>query len=153
MSSTGSVKTMRFQNGVNVIMRAALRTPGLSRLVSRKLVTLYVVGRKSGSVYEIPVAYTPYEGKLLVATPFAWGKNLRTGESIDIQFQGRRRTADVEVIADHPGVAKMYGVIAKGNKQFAQFNGIGYTPDGDPDPGDLKRIAAQGARAFLFSPR
>lgn len=153
MSSSGSARTMRFQNIANVIMRTALRTPGVSRLASRKFVTLYVVGRKSGTTYEIPVAYTPHQGKLLVATPFAWGKNLRTGEPIELQFQGRRRNADVEVIADHPGVAQMYGVIAKGNKQFADFNGIGYLPDGEPDPRDLNRIAAEGARAFLFAPK
>lgn len=144
---------MRFQNVANVIMRGALKTPGISRLASRKFVTLYVVGRKSGITYDIPVAYTPHNGALLVATPFAWGKNLRTGEPLDVQFQGRRRVADVTVIDDHPGVATMYGVIATENKQFAQFNGIGYTPDGDPDPRDLNRIAAEGARAFLIVPR
>ncbi|GAB20002.1 hypothetical protein GOEFS_105_00130 [Gordonia effusa NBRC 100432] len=124
----------------------------LSRFAGRKLVTLFVIGRKSGKTYAIPVAYTPYEGGLLVATPFAWGKNLRTGEPIEVQFRGKRKIADVQVIDDHPGVAQMYGVIARDNKQFASFNGIGYTPAGDPDQRDLNRIAAQGARAFLFTP-
>lgn len=153
MSQAGSARTMRFQNMANVIMRGVLKAPGLSRLASRRFVTLYVVGRKSGTTYEIPVAYTPYDGALLVATPFPWGKNLRTGEALEVQFQGKRRSADVTVIDDHPGVARMYGVIASGNKQFADFNGIGYTPDGAPDPRDLKRIAAEGARAFLIVPR
>ena len=61
----------------------------------RTLAGVYVVGRKSGRRYAVPVARTRYEGDLLIGTPFGWGRNLRTGEAVTIRLEGRRRLADV----------------------------------------------------------
>ncbi len=88
-------QTLPAQALVNRVMRGLLRAPLLSRLVGRRLVTLYVVGRKSGRRYTVPVAYTPDQGDLLIGTPFGWGRNLRTGEPVTIRLRGRRRVADV----------------------------------------------------------
>ncbi|WP_155826689.1 nitroreductase/quinone reductase family protein [Jongsikchunia kroppenstedtii] len=144
---------MPLQNVMNAAMRTALKLPVVSKFIGARLLTLYVVGRKSGRTFEVPVAYTPHDGELLVGSPFAWGKNLRTGESIEIQLQGARRIADVRVIDDQAGVIDMYGIIARDNRNFANFNHIGYTPDGEPDPRDLERAFADGARVFALSPR
>jgi len=144
---------MPLQNAMNAAMRTALKLPVVSKFIGARLLTLYVVGRKSGRSYQVPVAYTPHDGDLLVGSPFAWGKNLRTGEPIEIQLQGKRRTADVRVVDDQAGVTELYSVIAKDNRNFANFNHIGYTPDGDPDPRDLERAFAEGARVFVLSPQ
>ncbi|CAM3817994.1 Deazaflavin-dependent nitroreductase [Tsukamurella ocularis] len=144
---------MPLQGVMNAVMRTLLKAPGVSRFLGERLLTLYVVGRKSGKVFEVPVAYTRHDGNLLVGSPFAWGKNLRTGEPIDIQLAGRRRTADVRVVSDEAGVVELYGVIAADNKNFASFNKIGLTADGTPDRDDLHRAYAGGARVFVLSPR
>lgn len=141
------------QRLVNYVVRGLLRAPLMGRLAGSHLLTLYVVGRKSGRRYAIPVAYTRHEGALLVCTPFGWGRNLRTGEPVAIRLQGRRRLADVKVLADESGVTAAYAVMARDNHNFARFNKIGFGPAGQPDPEDLRLAWAAGARAFLLTPR
>jgi deazaflavin-dependent oxidoreductase (nitroreductase family) len=146
-------ETLRFQGAANRIVRGLLRTPGLGRLAGRRLLAIYVVGRKTGRRYVIPVAYTPHEGALLVGTPFGWARNLRTGEPVQVRWRGRRRTADVEVVRDEAGVVDGYGVIAHGNRQFANFNRISLDEHGAPAVEDLHRCWRQGARVLRLQPR
>ena len=116
------------------------------------LVTVYVTGRKSGRRYAVPVAYTRHEGDLLIGSPFGWGRNLRTGEPVTIRLKGRRRLADVLVLADEQEVVDAYAVMARDNHAFAKFNNIGFDPDGNPVPADLRLAWAAGARAFRLTP-
>ncbi|WP_300605258.1 nitroreductase/quinone reductase family protein [Trebonia sp.] len=146
-------QTMAAQNLVNRIIRGLLRAPLVSRLAGSRLTTVYVVGRKSGRRYAVPVAYTRHEGDLLIGTPFGWGRNLRTGEPVAIRLKGRRLLADVRVLAAEQSVADAYAVMARDNHGFAKFNKIGFDVDGNPDPGDLHLAWAAGARAFLLTPR
>ncbi len=125
----------------------------LCRAAGSRLITLYVVGRKSGRHYTLPVAYTSHDGYLLIGTPFAWGRNLRTGEPVDIRLKGQRRLADVQAFTDEAGVTEHYAVMARGNRSFAKFNQIGLDQDGNPSPGDLHLAWAAGARAFRLTPR
>jgi hypothetical protein len=144
---------MAVQAVANRVVRALLATPLLSKVVGRRLITLYVVGRKSGRQYSVPVAFTPYEGSLLIGSPFAWGRNLRTGEPLEVRHRGQRRTADVVVVDDEAGVVKYYGVIARLNKTFASFNKLGHDDAGNPRQEDLHRAYAEGARVFLLTLR
>ena len=125
----------------------------LNRIVGGRLVTLYIVGRKSGRRYTVPVPYTRYDGGLLLGTPFAWGRNLRTGEPVDIRLKGRRRQADVRAFTDEVGVTERYAVMARDNHSFARFNKIGLDQDGNPDPADLHLAWAAGAGAFQLAQR
>ena len=141
------------QDLVNRIVRGLLRTPLLGRVAGRRLVTLYIVGRKSGRHYTVPVAYTKHEGDLLIGTPFGWGRNLRTGEPVTIRLKGRRRLADVQVFADEQGVVDAYAAMARDNHAFAKFNDIGFDSGGNPVPADLRLAWTAGARAFRLTPR
>jgi deazaflavin-dependent oxidoreductase (nitroreductase family) len=146
-------QTMAWQGLANWLVRGVLRTPLLSRAAGNFLITLYVVGRKSGKRYVVPVAYTRHEGSLLIGTPFGWGRNLHTGEPVEVRLRGRRRLADVRVLTDEPAVVADYAVMARDNRNFARFNKIGFDRDGNPDPADLHRAWVGGARAFRLSPR
>jgi deazaflavin-dependent oxidoreductase (nitroreductase family) len=141
------------QGLANVVVRGLLRAPLLGRLLGRRLVTLYVVGRKSGRHYAVPVAYTRHQGALLVGTQFAWGRNLRTGDPIQVRFLGKRRSADVQVITDQSGVVGHLATMARDNHQFARFNKIGLDHNGEPSPDDLRLAWAAGARVALLTPR
>jgi hypothetical protein len=141
------------QGAANRVVRGLLRTPGLNRAVGNRLVTLYVVGRKSGRRYTVPVAYTRQGDDLLIGTPFGWGRNLRSGEPVEIRLRGRRRLADVEAFTDEPGVTRLYAVMCKDNKAFANFNKVRFGQDGEPRPDDLHLAWESGARAFRLSPR
>jgi deazaflavin-dependent oxidoreductase (nitroreductase family) len=146
-------QTLAAQALVNRVVRGLLRTPLVSRLAGSRLVTVYAVGRKSGRCYAVPVAYTRHEGDLLIGTPFGWGRNLRPGEAMAIRLKGRRRLADVRVLAEEQDVVDAYAVMARGNRSFAKFNSIGFDSDGNPSPADLHLAWAAGARAFRLTPR
>jgi deazaflavin-dependent oxidoreductase (nitroreductase family) len=146
-------QTLGAQRAVNRIMLGMLRAPLLSRAIGSKLVTLYVVGRKSGRRYTIPVAYTRQGDDLLVGTPFGWGRNLRTGDTLSIRFKGRLRQADVRVYTSEADVAAAYATMCRDNRNFANFNKIGFDASGNPSPEDLHLAWMAGARAFRLTPR
>jgi deazaflavin-dependent oxidoreductase (nitroreductase family) len=152
-SEPARAQTLAFQGLANSLVRTLLRTPLIGSAMGGRLITLYLVGRKSGKRYEIPVAYTRDGEDLLVGSPFGWGRNLRTGEPIDILLKGRRRTADVQVVTDEAGVTAQYAVMVRDNRQFAKFNKIGIDADGNPSPADLRAAWAGGARGFRLTPR
>jgi deazaflavin-dependent oxidoreductase (nitroreductase family) len=146
-------ETLAWQGLVNRIVRTLLGTPLLGRLIGRRLVTVYVVGRKSGRHYTVPVAYTAHDGALLIGTSFGWGRNLRTGEPITVRFRGRRQPADVHVFSAEADVVDAYATMAQDNRQFAKFNQIGFDSAGHPVADDLHRVWTGGGRAFRLNPR
>jgi deazaflavin-dependent oxidoreductase (nitroreductase family) len=146
-------QTLPLQGLANLLIRGLLRTPLLCRLVGRRLVTLYVVGRKTGRAYTVPVAYTRRNGILIVGTQFGWARNLRTGEPVEIRLLGQRRSADVRVLTDEAGVVEHFAMMAGDNHQFAKFNKIGLDESGTPSPADLHLAWAAGARVVLLTPR
>ena len=152
-TSAVRAQTLPLQGLVNRAIRGLLRTPLLCRLVGKRLITVYLVGRKSGRHYAVPVAYTRRNGTLLVGTQFAWARNLRTGEPVHIRLAGKRRPADVHVVADETGVIEHFALMARDNHQFAKFNKIGLDQHGDPSPDDLHLAWAAGARVALLTPR
>jgi deazaflavin-dependent oxidoreductase (nitroreductase family) len=149
----GQAQVMAGQKVANRIVRVLLRTPGISSGIGRRLVIVNVTGRKTGRQYSVPVAYTRHEGALLVGTPFAWARNMRTGEPVEVILQGKRRQADVQVISDEEGVVAAYDVICRDNRQFARFNNISFGPDGAPKASDLHAAWTLGARAYRLTPR
>jgi hypothetical protein len=144
---------MALQKPMNAVMRTLLKTPGISSGIGKRLITLHIVGRKSGKHIDIPVAYTNYENAILVGTPFGWGKNLRTGEPLEVTFKGKPRTADVTVFKDETDVVALLDVMCRDNHNFAKFNKVGLDTAGNPDPADLRRAWEHGARVFKLALR
>lgn len=146
-------RTLRAQGLANRVVRTILRTPLLCRAAGARLLVVYVVGRKSGRRYTVPVAYLSHEGALLVGSPFGWIRNLRTGESVEIRLKGKRVPADVVVVADESGVVNAYRLLARENHNFAKFNKINFDSSGEPESADLHSAWAGGARVAKLSPR
>ena len=144
---------LAMQGLANRVVRGLLRTPLLSRAAGSRLVTLYIVGRKSGRRYTLPVAYTRDKDDLLIGTPFGWGRNLRTGEPVEIRLKGRRRQAGVVAYKDEADVVAAYALMSRDNKAFANFNKIGFDAEGNPNAEDLHLAWMAGARAFRLTPR
>jgi deazaflavin-dependent oxidoreductase (nitroreductase family) len=145
-------RTLTGQRVVNRLVRGLLRTPLLSRALGKRLITIYVIGRKTGHRYTLPVAYIRQGEALLIGSPFGWIRNLRTGEQVDIRLKGKRLPASVEVVADEAGVVDAYATMAR-NNQFAKFNRIGVDAGGNPNPAHLHLAWAAGARAVRLTPR
>jgi hypothetical protein len=146
-------RTMPMQKATNVVVRGLLRTPGISAGIGGRLITVYAVGRKSGRHYDVPVAYTRHEGKLLFGTVFAWARNLRTGEPVAIRLKGKKVLADVRVYSEEQDVTRLFGVICRDNHNFAKFNKVRLAADGEPDAGDLRLAWSEGARVYELTPR
>lgn len=145
--------TLPAQRAVNLLVRALLRTPGLARIVGSRLVTLYVVGRKTRRRYAIPVAYLLDGDHLLIGTSSGWGRNLRTGEPVELRLKGKRRRADVRVHTTESDVVRAYRHMAAMNPTFARFNSIGVDEAGEPNQEDLRLAWLGGARAIRLTPR
>jgi deazaflavin-dependent oxidoreductase (nitroreductase family) len=152
-TTDGRAQTLALQGVANWIVRALLRMPLVSRGVGSRLITLYVIGRKSGRRYTVPVAYTQHGGSLLIGTPFGWGRNLHTGEPVEVRFKGRRRWADVRVLTDKDAVVNDYTVMARDNRAFARFNKISFDQRGNPLPADVHRAWTAGARVLRLTLR
>ena len=105
---TPAVRTLRAQGLVNLVVRGLLRTPGLSRIIGSRLVTLYVAGRKSGRRYTVPVSYLAHGDDLLIGTSSGWARNLRTGEPLTFRFKGKTSLADVQTLTAEPNVVTAY---------------------------------------------
>jgi deazaflavin-dependent oxidoreductase (nitroreductase family) len=146
-------QTLPVQGLVNWVIRGLLGTPLLCRLLGKRLITVYFVGRKSGRHYAVPVAYTHHDGTLLVGTQFAWVRNLRTGEPAQIRLRGKKRLADVRVLTDEAGVVQHFAMMARDNHGFAKFNKIGFDTRGDPNLEDLHLTWAAGARVAVLTPQ
>lgn len=145
--------TLPMQGAVNRLMRGLLHAPLVCRLVGKRLVTVYVVGRKSGRRYNIPVAYARHNDGLLISSQFSWLRNLRTGTPVEVRLLGKRRVAEVELLTDEAAVVKHLAIMARDNHQFAKFNEIGLDERGEPGPDDLHLAWAAGARVALLTPR
>jgi hypothetical protein len=141
------------QKIVNRCMRTALRTPGLSRGIGKRLVLIEVVGRRSGRHFEVPVAYMRQGDDILFGTPFPWGRNLRTGDQVEIVLKGVHRMVDVTAYTDEHDVIEMYDVICRDNHQFAKFNKIALDGAGEPSHDDIGLAWQAGARAFRLTPQ
>jgi hypothetical protein len=141
------VRISGVQRTLNVVMRGLLRTPLVSAAIGARLVTLYVVGRKSGARYTIVVAYTRHDGDLLIGTPFKWMRNLRTGEPLELRLKGRLRQADVTAYSSEAEVTRAYEIMCRQNHTFAGFNKVRLDAAGNPDPEDLHLAWLAGARA------
>lgn len=151
--SLARAHTLPMQRLLNRLIRGLLRTPLVCRLAGKRLITVYFTGRKSGRHYAIPVAYTQHNGTLLVGSQFAWMRNLRTGEMVDVRLMGKRRSADVQVLAEENSVVHHFALMARDNHQFANFNSIGFDERGDPRREDLHLAWAAGGRGAVLTPK
>jgi deazaflavin-dependent oxidoreductase (nitroreductase family) len=152
-TSTVRAQTLPLQALVNRVVRAILRAPLLCRVAGKHLITVHLVGRKTGQRYRVPVAYIRHNGSLLVGTQFSWVRNLHTAEPVKIRLLGKLRTADVQVLTDENDVVENFALMARDNHQFARFNKIGFDERGEPRPDDLHLVWAAGARVVRLTPR
>ncbi|MFI9503119.1 nitroreductase/quinone reductase family protein [Nocardia sp. NPDC052566] len=153
-TTSGPQPTMSRQRTVDKAVRTLLRTPGLSKLIGSRLLTLRLVGRKTGKHYEIPVAYTRHGDHLLIGTrQWPWVKNVKPGTPIDVSMGGKPQPYDPIVHTGEAEVMRLFEIVAKDNRKNAEFNGIGYNADGTPNKADLYQTWKQGGVVIELTPR
>lgn len=153
-TTTGPEPLAPRQELINKIVRTLLRIPGLSRIVGSRLLTLHVVGRKSGKTYDVPVAYTRHGQTLIIGTALRpWVKNLQAGTPVRASLGGKPRTFDPVVHTGEAEVMRLYEVIARDNRTNAKFNGIGFAADGSPVRADIYQTWRLGGVVVELTPR
>lgn len=76
-------------------MRWLLRSP-LHGLVSKRLILISFIGRKTGQRITTPVGYHWDEGTLLVYTRRPWWKNMEGGAPVTVWLQGKAKQGIAE---------------------------------------------------------
>ncbi|GAB0106510.1 nitroreductase/quinone reductase family protein [Nocardia sp. JMUB6875] len=139
------------QERLNAVMRWVLRSP-LHRVVSGKLLIVTVVGRRTGRVYDNPVAYVEHEGTLLIGTAAKWRRNLKPDEPVRITLRRRVIEADWAVITDVDEAAELYRVILTHNPTHGKYAGISLNSDGSVNREELAAAFAKGTAVVRLWP-
>jgi hypothetical protein len=133
---------MRF---INVPMRRILALP-FSTPLSKRLMLLYLTGRRSGRSYRQPVSYVQDGGSLLTPGGGNWKLNLEPGRPERIRLDGRDVTARPELIDDVDEIDKALMTMTSVNPRTASFIPIGRRDDGHFDREGLINAVAHGFR-------
>jgi hypothetical protein len=94
-------------NAINPLVRWLATSP-LHRLVDGTVVVLHIIGRRTGSHYDIPVGYVRLGDRLLVTTQHRWRTNLRNRSDIDVTVCGSRRTVRLDLEEKPASIARTY---------------------------------------------
>jgi hypothetical protein len=136
---------------VNVPMRRILALP-FSTPLSKRLMLLYLTGRRSGRSYRQPVSYVRHEDALLTPGGGHWKLNLEPGRSERIRLDGRDVTARPELIDDVDAIDASLMIMTAVNPRTARFIPIPRRADGHFDRDGLLNAVAHGFRIVKWYP-
>lgn len=104
----------------NVPMRRilSLRT---ATPVGKRLMLVYLTGRKSGRQYRQPISYTRHGETLLTPGGGKWKLNLVEGEPTRIRMHGEDISLRPELIRDADEVEHLLGVMSARNSMMNRF--------------------------------
>lgn len=136
---------------VNVPMRALLGLPFPTPL-SKRLMLVHHIGRKTGKDYRQPVSYVSDKGTLLTPGGGRWTRNLRDGESVRIRLRGRDLSARPELVAEPDEVERLLGVMTKANPGLQRFVRIPRDGDGRLNRPSLATAIRYGFRVVRWHP-
>ena len=112
-------------------------------LMSRRMLLVAFIGRKTGRSYVTPVSYVRDGSWLLVPGGGAWWKNLGSGP-VSVRLKGSWVPVTSEVIGEHEALAKTLGQMMAANSAVSVFTGIRRGADGRPAPESLERERRRG---------
>jgi hypothetical protein len=130
---------------VNVPMRRILALP-LSTPLSKRLMLLYLTGRRSGRSYRQPVSYIKDGEFLLTPGGGNWKLNLEPGRPERIRLNGRVVSVRPDLIDDVDEIDDALMKIAAANPRAASFIPIARRDDGHFDRAELVNAVAHGFR-------
>src|SRR5689334_11207446 len=132
----------KVMKAVNRPMRRVLRLPFPTPL-SRRLMVVTHVGRRTGRTYQQPVSYVRDGETLLTPGGGRWTRNLNDGEAVDLSVAGQRVTARPERVRDPDEVAELLGMMVSANPRLASFVPF-VERDGSLDRDELTRAVDHG---------
>ncbi|HZE05391.1 MAG TPA: hypothetical protein VE127_09215 [Solirubrobacteraceae bacterium] len=130
---------------VNVPMRLVLGLPFPTPL-GRRLMLVYLTGRKSGRHYRQPVSYVRDGDILLTPGGGRWKLNLVQGQPTRLRIRGHDISARPELVGDPRQIDELLTRMTKANPAVARFVPIPRRPDGQLDPDRLQAAVDYGFR-------
>jgi len=136
---------------VNVAMRFVLGLPVATPL-GKRLMLVYLTGRKTGRQYRQPVSYVRDGEKLLTPGGGRWKLNLVEGEPTHVRLGGRDIALRPELVHDPAEVDRLLGVMSAKNPMVGRFVPIPKGADGHYDRARLDLAIGHGFRIVRWSP-
>jgi hypothetical protein len=130
---------------INVPMRRILALPFPTPL-SKRLMLVYLTGRRSGRSYRQPVSYVQDGGSLLTPGGGNWKLNLEPGRPERLRLDGRDVSARPELIDDVDEIDEALFTMTSVNPRTASFIPIARRDDGHFDRDGLINAVAHGFR-------
>ena len=127
---------------VNFTLAAILRSP-LHRLLSRNLMLITVIGRKSGQTITVPVSYQQRDGAVRIISERTdrWWRNLRGGAPVTLQLQGREAKGQASVIEEVDKVLPLLTEHVQHSPTIARMLNVKRTDQGQFNLPDLHHAA------------
>ena len=128
---------------INPVVRILLRSP-LHWLLSRSLLLLTVVGRRSGRTFVIPVRYMQQGATVRFVTERSnqWWRNMLGGARVRLTLAGVERDYVATAIADDPErVARFLRVLFEHYPQDAAYHDLRLDSGRQPEPEELMDAA------------
>jgi hypothetical protein len=130
---------------INVPMRVVLGLPVATPL-SRRLMLVFLTGRKTGRSYRQPVSYVRQGSTLLTPGGGNWKLNLGEGRAERIRLRGRDVLARPEIVSDVEDIDRLLATMTQANPMVSRFVGIPRGPDGSLDRDRLQAAVRYGFR-------
>jgi hypothetical protein len=134
---------------INVPMRRILDLP-FSTPLSKRLMLLYLTGRRSGRSYRQPVSYVKDGDMLLTPGGGNWKLNLQSSRSERIRLNGRVVTARPELIDGVDEVDRALMTMTAANPRTASFIPIPRRDDGHFDQNGVADAVTHGFRVIRW---
>jgi hypothetical protein len=122
---------------MNVPMRAILGLP-FPTPIGRRLMLLFLTGRRTGKTYRQPVSYVPDNGALLTPGGGNWKLNLVEGQPVHVRLRGKDRFATPEIIRTPDVVEPLLEKMTRVNPMTERFVGIPRNAQGHFDRARLE---------------
>ena len=135
-------KAMRI---VNVPMRRILALP-FSTPLSKRLMLVYLTGRRTGRSYRQPVSYVRDGDSLLTPGGGNWKLNLQPDRPERVRLDGREVSARPELIDDVDAIDRSLMFMTASNPRAASFIPIARRDDGHFDRDGLVNAVTHGFR-------
>jgi hypothetical protein len=136
---------------VNVPMRLVLGLP-IGTPLGKRLMLVYLTGRKTGRQYRQPVSYVRDGESLLTPGGGRWKLNLVEGQPTHVRLNGRDISLRPELVRDPTEVDRLLGVMSAANPMVGRFVPIPKGADGHYDRDRLDLAIRHGFRIVRWAP-
>jgi hypothetical protein len=136
---------------INVPMRSVLSLP-IPTPLGKRLMLVYLTGRKTGRRYRQPVSYVRDGATLLTPGGGRWKLNLVEGQPTHVRLGGRDLSVRPELVRDPAEIDRLLAVMSSENPMVGRFVPIPKGADGHYDRARIDVATRHGFRIVRWTP-